>query len=148
MYNFTQGTVIKGSQVASGKAKDSPFPSGTIKMQKPFFKKLGLDISSYFNGTINISIHPKQFKILKPRYILENVEWTDVIPSENFLFFFSILICKNKAYDALIYLPDPSTKKFHFKDNSTLEIITTQIPTLNYNDHIEIITYSNELSIE
>ena len=51
-----KGRVIKGHQVASGKAIDSPFSAGTIALQKPLFKKLGLDLSQMFNGTINLAI--------------------------------------------------------------------------------------------
>ena len=37
-----RGTVIAGHGVASGRASDSPYPAGTISLQRPFFQDLGL----------------------------------------------------------------------------------------------------------
>ena len=45
--------IKQGHQVASGLAKDNPYPRGTIEMQIPFFQQLGLDLSSFFLGTFN-----------------------------------------------------------------------------------------------
>lgn len=61
-----QGTVIQGYGVASGKARDSRFPDGTIAMQKPFFQKLGLDLTGFYLGTINLSISPLEYPVATP----------------------------------------------------------------------------------
>ena len=54
MNNFAVGVVKEGHGVASGKNFDARFPDGTIAMQMPYFKRLGIDLKSYFKGTINI----------------------------------------------------------------------------------------------
>jgi hypothetical protein len=53
-----EGIVQAGHGVASGNTAQSPYPQGTIKMQQPFFRQLGLDLSPYFPGTLNVSIAP------------------------------------------------------------------------------------------
>ena len=63
------GKVISGYGVASGKGNDSRYPEGTLKLQMPFFKERGLDLSVFFIGTININIAPKQFKIKKAKFL-------------------------------------------------------------------------------
>ena len=53
------GTIIKGYGVASGSGEDKTFPAGTIKMQAPFFKKLGLDISNLYICLLYTSPSPR-----------------------------------------------------------------------------------------
>lgn len=38
-WKIVEGVVKEGHQVASGMAKDSPYPRGTIEMQLPFLKR-------------------------------------------------------------------------------------------------------------
>lgn len=63
------------------------------------------------------------FKIVKPRYFLENIDWSRFIPEENFYFFdVSLQISKN-TYNGLIYIPDPTTKAEHFQNPTILELL-------------------------
>ncbi len=50
------GVVVEGYGVASGMSEDSPYPEGTITTQLPFFQELGLDFSSFYPATLNVSI--------------------------------------------------------------------------------------------
>ncbi len=70
-WQTVEGIIKRGHQVASGMARDSPYLQGTIEMQTPFFQKLGLDLSAFFPGTLNISISPKTFTLQQPEYICE-----------------------------------------------------------------------------
>jgi len=45
------GKLIQGHQVASGTSPTSPYPQDTIATQMPFFQKLGLDLTEYFQPT-------------------------------------------------------------------------------------------------
>lgn len=47
------GIVKSGHQVASGRAENSPYERGTLEMQLPCFRDLGLDLSTFYLGTIN-----------------------------------------------------------------------------------------------
>ncbi|MEO0518268.1 MAG: hypothetical protein AAF171_13325 [Cyanobacteria bacterium P01_A01_bin.116] len=49
-----EGVVVPGHRVASGQAQDSPYPHGTIEMQQPHFLSLGVDLSPYYPGTLNV----------------------------------------------------------------------------------------------
>ena len=69
------GKVISGYGVASGKGKDNRYPEGTLKLQIPFFKERGLDLSAFFIGTINIDISPYQFSIKKYKYYFKEINW-------------------------------------------------------------------------
>ena len=81
------GTISKGHQVASGIAKDSPYSQGRIYMPTPFLKQLGLDISSFFAGTLNIKISPYKFKLYNPQYTFELVKWNPHYTTRNFFIF-------------------------------------------------------------
>ena len=76
--------VQQGHGVASGKAKDPRYPKGTIKAQYEHFLEKGLDLSQYYLGTINLDIAPYSYKIVKPKYFLEHINWSEHIPPENF----------------------------------------------------------------
>ena len=55
MLNSAVGLICQGHGVASGKKPDLRFPDGTIALQYPLFADRGLDLNSYFKGTVNIS---------------------------------------------------------------------------------------------
>ena len=69
------GTVQPGYRVASGTSDRSPYPKGTIEMQMPFFRELGLDLSPYFLGTLNVAIAPFRFEMKLPKYTFRKIRW-------------------------------------------------------------------------
>lgn len=141
------GVVTSGYQVASGQSKNSPYPRGTIEMQLPFFKNLGLDLSQYYLGTLNISISPKQFKIIHPEYTFKNVKWSPEHDPEDFSFSRCQIIFNECEYNALIYYPHPETKINHFQNPSVLEIIAVPIPDIKYGDSVSIKVNSSEINL-
>ena len=50
--------VVPGYGVASGKSEDGRFPDGTLNLQIPFFNKLGLNLSHFYRGTLNLDLSP------------------------------------------------------------------------------------------
>jgi len=131
-----KAVVSQGHGVASGKANDPRYPRGTIKAQCEHFLKKGLDLSQYFPGTINLDIAPYFFKIIKPKYFLENISWSEFIPPENFYFFDVSLQLNLNTYKGLIYMPDPVTKPEHFQNPTILEILLPKIEGLKYGDAV------------
>ncbi|MEM8778694.1 MAG: hypothetical protein AAGF26_07460 [Cyanobacteria bacterium P01_G01_bin.49] len=143
----TKGIVTKGHQVASGMAINSPYPRGSIAMQTPFFRQLGLDISTFFPGTLNIALHPYQFKLNKPEYTFAQVKWNANFPPETFSFSACRLTFRTIQYDSLIYYPHPETKPAHFQDNSTLELLAPVVPNIDYGDEVFLEINPQEISI-
>ena len=142
-----EGVVVEGHGVASGRSPDSPYPESSIAMQKPHFKARGLDLDSYFDGTLNISIAPHQFKLIKPTYTFPHVRWTHLHPPETFSFARCQITFQNKTYPAWIYYPHPETKEVHFQNDSTLEVITGPIPNTNYGSVVILSVCRQEVSI-
>lgn len=141
------GIIKKGHQVASGTAKDSPYPKGTIEMQTPSFKELGLDISRFFRGTLNINIRPYKFKLINPQYTFETVKWNPNSPSETFSFSYCQVIYRKAKHTGLLYYPHPETKPTHFQDDSTLEILTHSLDGIEYGQSIQLKLNPNEIDI-
>lgn len=141
------GTIIKGHGVASGMAKDSPYPQGTIEMQTPFFQQLGLDISGFFSGTLNIKISPYRFKLYNPQYTFETVQWNPHSPAETFSFSFCQVVYNQTNYTGLIYYPHPETKPNHFQDDSTLEILTQPLEFAEYGHSIKLNLNPTEIDV-
>lgn len=127
---------MRGHQVASRPSKDYPYSS--LEKQKPYFKALGLDLYEYFNGTLNISIAPLRFDMIRPEFTFELVEWTDLHPPETFSFSRCKVYFKNREYIGWVYYPHPETKKTHFQNSSLIEVITYEIPEIQYGDKLEI----------
>ena len=140
------GTLMRGHQVASRPSKDYPYSS--LEKQKQYFKSLGLDLSPYFNGTLNISIVPLEFEMTKPEFTFPLVEWTDLHPPETFSFSRCTVRFQGKEYTGWVYYPHPKTKKTHFQNPSLIEVITYEIEGIQYGDVIDIEVNPQEITIK
>lgn len=142
------GLLKRGHQVASGQAQDSPYEAGTIALQMPHFRTLGLDLSGYFLGTLNISIAPKTFRLIKPCYTFANLQWHPDFPPETFSFSPCYIEHRRQRYDGLVYYPHPETKLGHFQDAATLEVLAPFITDLYYGDRLQLSLHRAEVRIE
>ena len=143
------GTILRGHQVASRPSKH--YPESTLKLQMPHFKARGLDLSAFYLGTLNISIHPLVFTMLKPQYTFHNIKWTDQHPPEHFSFSACRVIYKGNTYQGWVYYPHPETKERNFQDPAVVEVIAPPIQGLAYGEAVqielnpaEIVVYDNQ----
>lgn len=139
------GVIVQGYRVASAPSKDYPY--GTLEKQRPFFAARGLDLEKYFNGTLNIDIRPFVYKLLKPEFTFEHVEWTDLHPPEHFSFSRCKVLFKESEYDGWVYYPHPETKLRHFQNPSLLEVIAMEIPSIQYGEPVRVLLNENEVEI-
>jgi hypothetical protein len=130
------GTVVEGYRVASGPSKNYPYSS--LERQKPFFKAGGLDLERFFLGTLNVSIAPLRFEMVRPAYTFLQIAWTDLHPPEDFSFSPCRVRFQGKEYESYIYYPHPGTKIRHFQNPSLIEVITEKIPGIEYGAHLEL----------
>jgi hypothetical protein len=139
-----KGVVIRGHRVASGTSEiDRRFPQGSILMQTPLFKRQGLDLTAYFGGdffkgTLNVSIEPLIWEIVKPEYIMHGVRWTDLQPAENFFLSPAALAYCGQSYRAMLYIPDPTTKHAHFNPPHIIDVLAAPIPGIGYGSEVEL----------
>ena len=142
-----EGIVKPGHQIASGFAKESPYQAGSIALQAPFFKTWGLDLSSYFSGTINLSIAPYTFALKQPLWQFRDLRWTDKHPPETFSFCELELMWADHRYQGLVYYPHPETKQTHFQSTSILELLAPKLSGLAYGDRLTIRLNPSEIEI-
>jgi len=140
-------TLKEGHKIASGMAKDSPYPEGSIVMQAPLFKQHGINLDGYHNATLNLSIEPHQFKMLAPEYTVCDLHWAKGFPPEDFSFSKCEIEVNNTSYKGLIYYPHPETKIGHFHNTSLIEVITHFIPSLKYGDQLLLKYNEAEINI-
>jgi len=141
-----KGKLKRGYHVASGPSKAYP-EYGSIQKQKPYFKKLGLNLNRMFNGTLNINIAPYEFKLTKPEHRFKRVKWTELTNAEDFSFSRCKIRFQGREYKGWIYYPDPKTKKDHFQSMSTIEVLAPHIPGIKYKHKVEISLNSSEVEI-
>jgi hypothetical protein len=139
------GTIVEGYRVASGPSKDYPY--GALDRQRPIFAARGLDLSGYFNGTLNIDISPRTFKLVKPEFTFHHVEWTDLHPPEHFSFSRCTVLFKDVEYDGWVYYPHPETKLRHFQNPSLLEVLAKHIPGIQYGDELSVLVNPVEIEV-
>ncbi len=139
--------LIAGHQVASGKASDTPYPAGSIELQLPFFKALGLDLSNCYLGTLNVSIKPYRFEWLKPDFQFERVQWIEGFGPETFWFAACEIEYAQQIYAGWIYYPHPSTKTQHLHSDQVLEIICQPIPNIQYGDRLKLRYHSEKIRL-
>lgn len=139
------GTLVEGYRVASGPSKDYPY--GALDRQRPIFESRGLDLSGYFNGSLNINISPYTFEMLNPKYTFRFVEWTDLHPPEHFSFSHCKVLFQEKEYDGWVYYPHPETKLRHFQNPSLIEVIAKEIPGIKYGQELDVLVNRDEIRI-
>lgn len=145
MYKRLHGILMRGYRVASGPSKDYPY--GTIEKQKPYFKERGLDLQGYFDGTLNVSIAPLTFEMAAPEITFDQVKWTTLHPPETFSFSRCKVIYKDREYAGWVYYPHPETKKSHFQNSSLIEVLTHEIPNIQYGDAVELEVNEDEITV-
>jgi hypothetical protein len=106
-----------------------------------------LDLSSYFNGTLNIDIRPFTFTMVKPEFTFQQVEWTDLHPPEHFSFSHCKVNFKEVEYDGWVYYPHPETKLRHFQNPSLLEVIAEPIPRIMYGEKLVVMVNPDEIAV-
>ena len=74
---WLKAQLIQGHGVASGRSENSPYPAGTIAMQRPLFHDLGLDLSDCYAGTLNLSFAPLEVQLRDPDHTFAQLCWTD-----------------------------------------------------------------------
>lgn len=142
------GVVVRGHRVASGLTPDSPYPRGAIEMQLPFFRALGLDLTSYLPATLNVSLAPLTFQMRAPEHTFRSVAWTDRHPPEHFSFSRCRVHFNGQPYNGWVYYPHPETKQRHFQNPSLLEILAPHLAGLSYGGHLSVAVNPKEIAIE
>jgi hypothetical protein len=144
-----RGVIVRGHGVASGVSGDVRFPGGTIRMQAPYFRALGLEIEGFHPGTLNISIAPRRYRVGQARYTFRKVQWHPTAAAEDFSFF----DCRVRRGEAppvagLIYYPHPETKPEHFQQPDVLELLLPWLDGIHYGEAIELEVPTRQIIIE
>ena len=134
------GVVVRGHGVASGRAGDPRFPGGTIAMQVPFFRALGLDLAGFHPGTLNVDCSPLRFRPGPGALRFERVKWHPDAPAETFSFARATLVRGGVRLPAWIYWPHPETKPEHFQPGGVVEILAPFVPGLAYGERVALET--------
>lgn len=141
--------LVTGHQVASGLNGNPHFPGGTLRMQMPYFLALGLDLSTFHLGTMNVSIAPLEYRVIKPRLTFRSVRWHPTEPAEDFSFFDVRLLRPDAPpVDGLIYFPHPETKPAHFQQADVLELLMPFVEGLNYGDALRLEIPADQMVME
>lgn len=118
-------------------------------MQIPHFLERGLDLRSYYPGTINVALAPWVPVIRRPKRTLRNVRWAEREPAEDFSFFDCRLVTQAGVEAAgLVYYPHPDTKPKHFQAPDILEILAEWIPDLAYGDLVTLFVPGRQMTFE
>lgn len=131
------GVVGRGYGVCSGQAKDSPYPAGSLVLQKPFFLERGLDLSAFFSGSLNVSIAPYHWKISKASHTFRQVNWFKEL-SEDFSFIACRLGVQDVWHDAMVYYPHPETKPDHFLEDTVIEVMAAPLAGIGYGSAVRL----------
>ena len=143
-----QGQLVPGHKIASGQNPDSPYPDGSIALQIPHFKRLGLDLTTYHPATLNLSIAPARFRLQRADYCFENLQWVAGFHPETFSFVGCEIRWRNTLYPAYVYYPHPETKTRDFHNDGLLEIIAPFIDGVQYGDKLELLYSEANLFIQ
>jgi hypothetical protein len=145
-----QGSVIAGHGVASGRSAGSmnnPYPQGSIAMQAPFFKALGLDLSNCFLGTVNLSIAPQTWALRQADHRFEALRWTHLHPPETFSLVALQAHWQGAWHAGWLYYPSPETKAAHFQSSSVMELIFPKLRDLQVGNMLSLSCKASALNL-
>jgi hypothetical protein len=117
-------------------------------MQLEPFRQRGVDLSRYYPGTLNLSIAPHRYRVLRPSTTLRDVRWHPTESAEDFSFFdCRLLVDDGRVYRGLIYYPHPDTKPDHLQPDDVLEVLAERVEGIGYGDAVwlELVTEQIEL---
>ena len=141
--------IVPGHQVASGQNQNPRFPGGTLRMQAPHFLALGFDLGAYHTGTINVSIAPFAYRVVKAPTTFRHVKWHPTEPAEDFSFFDVRVIPRGGAPVAgKIYHPHPETKPEHFQRPDVLELLLPFLDGVSYGMELTLEIPAEQMAIE
>lgn len=147
MNRFT-ARIVPGHQVASGSNQDPRFPGGTIRMQWPHFLERGLDLRSLHPGTLNVSLSPLRYEVLRPRHTFREVRWHPVEPAEDFSFLdLEVIREDGPPVQGWVYYPHPDTKPEHEQAPDVLELLLPWMEGLRYGDRLHLQIPSAQLAL-
>jgi len=140
--------VIRGHRVASGLNGNPLFPGGTLRMQLPCFEALGLDLSPYYLGTLNVSIAPHAYEVVEAPWTFPLVKWHPTDPAETFSFFHVRRVFDGgRTADGLVYYPHPETKPKHFQPPDMIELLFPKMDDIAYGDELTLEIDDTEIRI-
>ncbi len=141
--------IVAGHQVASGLNANPRFPGGTLRMQAPFFRALGLDLAAYHRGTMNVSIAPCRYRVIRAPITFRQVKWHPTEPAEDFSFFdVRMTPAAGPPVAGKIYYPHPDTKPEHFQQPDVLELLLPFVGGLKYGDEIQLSVSAEQMILE
>ena len=141
--------IVEGHRVASGLNGNPRFPGGTLRMQTPHFLARGFDNSNLYPGTLNVSIAPLRYRVVKARHTFPNVKWHPTAPAEDFSFFDVRLLRPGAPPVAgFIYFPHPETKPEHFQQPDVLELLLPFVEGLSYGEDLKLEIPRGQMSFE
>jgi len=118
-------------------------------MQIPHFLALGLDLRWLYPGTLNVSIAPKRYRVVRPRYSFPALKWHPVEPAEDFSFFDARLVRPGSApVEGFVYYPHPETKPEHFQSPDVLELLFPRVEGLEYGMEIALEVPAEQMVFE
>lgn len=131
--------IVQGHRVASGLNGNPLFPGGTMRMQLPFFQELGLDLSRFHLGTLNVSIAPLCYRVVKAKHAFRDLKWHPTEPAEDFSLF-DVVMHRDGAphVRGFIYHPHPETKPKHFQKTDVLELLLPWVEGIAYGTKIAL----------
>ena len=142
-------TIVHGHRVASGLNGNPRFPGGTLRMQLPFFAALGLDLSAFYPGTLNVSIAPLSYRVVQPRHTFRSLKWHPEDSAEDFSFFdVTVHLDDGEPVRGWIYHPHPDTKPVHFQKPDVLELLLPWSEGLSYGTKIKLEVPAEQMMIE
>jgi len=134
--------------VASGTGEDPRYPDGTLRLQIPYFLERGLDLRPFHNGTLNLDLAPRTFRLTNPEWSFAAVEWTNLHPPENFRFSRICIGWRDQLRPGLIYSPDPATKAAHEQPPTVMEILAPTLPGIGEGSSLVVWTNPAEVIID
>lgn len=118
-------------------------------MQAPHFLALGFDLGRFHSGTINVSIKPCAYRVVKASHTFSQVKWHPTEPAEDFSFFdVRVTRADGSELAGAIYYPHPDTKPEHFQQPDILELLLPFVEGIQLGEELSLAIPENQMAID
>jgi hypothetical protein len=144
---WVTGVVGQGQGIASGRNPVEGDVRGTIRAQREFFRRAGIDTDRLYDGTINVDISPLRFEPIRPSLILRDVRWHPIWAPETFSLFACKVVVRELEHDGFVYYPHPETKPGIFPGHHIAEVWCPFIDGVTYGDAVKLGIFTDAFRI-
>lgn len=136
-----QGILIQGYRVASGLAKNCPWPGGSVARQLPIMAQFGVPVHNLFSGTLNIELDCECVPYPDDAEYDFEIDWRAPDKPTHFRLHRLSVLFNGHTYQGWSYrkIYPADYASLHPHPLNVIEILAPKIPGIEYGHSVQVL---------